>query len=110
MTRDVEAKADERRERRGYVIGAALSVALTMLGFGSVWAGLGALAYWIIGLAGFVQIVVQLRCFLHIDLSRQKREDLQLILFSSLLLGLMVAGTIWILHNQDKMMMPGMAG
>ena len=45
-----------------------------------------------------VQMIVHFRFFLHIGF-HQKREDLQLILFSTLLLFLMVAGTIWIMAS-----------
>lgn len=96
---------EERRERRGYLIGVGLSVALTVIAFGSVAAGLSrTAALWVIGVAAVVQVVAQLRFFLHIDLSRQKREDLQLILFSLLLLAIMVGGTIWILANLAQRM------
>lgn len=37
--------------------------------------------------------------FMRIDPSRQKREDLQLILFSVLLPTIMAGGTIWIMSN-----------
>ncbi|HEY8229058.1 MAG TPA: hypothetical protein VIG31_01260 [Rhodanobacteraceae bacterium] len=40
-------------------------------------------------------MIVHFRFFLHISFSH-KREDLQLILFSTVLLIIMVAGTIWI--------------
>ncbi len=52
----------------------------------------------LIGAFALVQIVVHFRFFLHISF-RQKREDLQLILFSTLLLVIMVAGTIWIMAS-----------
>ncbi len=48
---------------------------------------------------GVVQMVVHFRCFLHIDLKRSARADLQLILFSSLIVALMVGGTLVILLN-----------
>lgn len=51
--------------------------------------------WWLIGLYGLAHIVVHFRFFLHVDLSRQKREDLELILFSLLLLAIMAGGTIW---------------
>ena len=64
------------------------------------WGGLGTAATLRLTAAfALVQVIVQLRYFLHIDLSRQKREDLHLILFSTLLLALMAGGTIWILAN-----------
>lgn len=49
----------------------------------------------VIGLFALMQILIHFRCFLHISFAH-KREDLQLILFSVLLLTIMVAGTIWI--------------
>lgn len=96
---------EESRERRSYLIGAVLSLALTAVSFGAVAVGLDRhAALWTIALAALVQVVVQLRFFLHIDLSRQKREDLQLILFSTLMLAMMVGGTVWILANlADRM-------
>lgn len=89
-----------RPEFRRYVTGAVLSGALTGLGFWSVM-GTGwsrALTLWIVGIAAVAQVAVQLRCFLQIGWN-QKREDLQLILFSVLLLGLMIGGTIWIMSS-----------
>ena len=92
---------DERQERRRYGIGAGLSAVLTAVAF---WAVLGgavspATGLTVLGLAAILQIGVQLRCFLHLDWTSQKREDLQLILFSLMLLGIMVGGTIWIMGS-----------
>lgn len=124
--------SEERRERRSYYIGAALSVLLTLVAFGAILSiglsqvpvaaslslgsssisfetavnGVGrTTALWILAVAAVLQILAQLRFFLHIDLSRQKREDLQLILFSLLLLSIMAGGTIWILGNLSQRMM-----
>ena len=58
-----------------------------------------------IAVFALVQIVVHLRYFLHIDLGKQKREDLQLILFSTFLLAIMAGGTIWIMANLQMRMM-----
>ena len=58
----------------------------------------------IIAGAAIVQIVAHFRFFLHIDLSKSKRDDLQLILFSSLIVLLMVSGTLWITLNQYQRM------
>ncbi len=95
-----ERKRNERREFRSYVWGVGLALVLTLVPF--------ALVYWkaaprstvltVIGVLAFVQMIVHFRFFLHIGF-RQKREDLQLILFSALLLIIMVAGTIWIMTN-----------
>ena len=117
---DVEADEGGRKEgvgeasaeRRSYAVGLALAVVLTAVPFALV--GLGVLGrgatLWVIGGCALVQIVVHFRFFLHIDLSRQKREDLQLILFTTLILVLMCGGTIWILFDLYGRMMPSMTG
>ncbi|MEQ3660282.1 MAG: cytochrome o ubiquinol oxidase subunit IV [Glaciecola sp.] len=92
---------DYASELRGYLVGFTLALLLTLVPFAAVVFGHFeyATALSIIGICAVVQLVVQLRFFLHIDLSRQKREDLLLILFSLLLLGIMSIGTIWIMGN-----------
>lgn len=92
---------EAQRELRSYLIGGTLSAALTTLAFAVVlWLDLPHdITLGIVAVAAIAQIVVQVRYFLHIDLSRQKREDLQLIVFSLVLLALMAGGTIWIMGN-----------
>ena len=91
----------------GYLIGLGLALLLSAAPF--VCVGLHVLPrsrlLWLIGGAALVQIVVHFRQFLQINLSRSKRDDLQLILFSTLIAILMVGGTIWIFYNQQMRMM-----
>ncbi len=90
-----------RRERRRYVVGYGTSLLLTLAVFliayryGIKTPGV----YLSIGILGLVQLVVQLIYFLHIDRRRRSREDLDLILFSTLVLLIIILGTIWILGN-----------
>ena len=93
--------SDHRREMRFYLAGAGLALTLTLVPFALVhWALTEGRALAVtIGVLALAQIVVHLRFFLHIDLSRQKREDLQLILFTVLLLAIMAIGTLWIMGN-----------
>ena len=98
---------DRRREIRTYLAGYATALALTCTAFAAVrWPSAGADTTFAIILAlGLVQVVVQFRCFLHISLARSARDDLQLVLFSTLIIALMVGGTLVILFNlQDRMM------
>ncbi|MEM1004585.1 MAG: cytochrome C oxidase subunit IV family protein [Pseudomonadota bacterium] len=90
-----------RRERRRYVIGYGGSLVLTLAMFGvSYHFGIETPgAYLTIGLLGLAQLIVQLVYFLHIDRRRSSREDLDLILFSTLVLLIIILGTIWILGN-----------
>ena len=74
--------SEYRSELRTYLLGLGLAAALSAVPFVMVAAHIlnrrGCL--WAIGGCGVVQVLVHFRCFLHIDLTRQKRDDLQLIL------------------------------
>lgn len=106
---ETERQKEQKEDFRSYVWGYVLALLLTVGPF--------ALVYWsvlpqpqifvVIGVLALVQMVVHFRFFLHIGLKR-RREDLQLILFSALLLSMMVAGTIWIMVSLHARMFPGM--
>lgn len=101
--------AEERKEFRSYVWGVGLALLLTVVPFALVhWAVMPRdLMLMVIGGLGLAQMLVHFRFFLHISFG-QKREDLQLILFSALLLAIMVAGTIWIMSSLAmRMTLPG---
>ena len=103
-TRNIESRtergAEELKEFRSYVWGLGLALMLTLVPF--------ALAHWtalpraslliVIGALALAQMLVHFRFFLYIGFG-QKREDLQLILFSTLLMAIMVGGTIWIMAS-----------
>lgn len=99
--------SDKRRDILGYVIGYVLALALTGAAFAAVrwpsFATTTTLAI-VFGLA-LVQAAVHFRFFLHVSLARSRREDLQLILFSTLIVILMVSGTLVILLNLRGRMM-----
>ncbi|MGH8191757.1 MAG: cytochrome o ubiquinol oxidase subunit IV [Rhodanobacteraceae bacterium] len=97
-----------RREMRAYITGVVLALLLTLAAFAVVkWHVMPrASLFYVIGSLAVVQMVVHFRCFLHIGI-KQNREDLQLILFSAVLLILMVGGTLWIMINlASRMMLP----
>jgi cytochrome o ubiquinol oxidase subunit IV len=52
----------------------------------------------------FVQICVHLRCFLHISLQPSARADLVLLLFSTVIIMLIVIGTLVILFDERARM------
>jgi cytochrome o ubiquinol oxidase operon protein cyoD len=117
MNEQVRAESDRprgaalrRREFRAYVAGVILALVLTLVPFAVVhWRVMAPRSvYYLIGAFALVQMTVHFRCFLHISF-RQKREDLQLILFSTVLLIIIVGGTIWIMLNlATRMAMPSM--
>lgn len=100
-------EAAYRHDLRGYQTGFALAAILTIVPF--VLVALGVLPTMktiaVIAVLGVIQVVVHVRYFLHVDLSRERREELYLMLFSGSLLFLMVAGTLWILINLYTRMM-----
>ncbi len=102
-------KQQESREFHSYVWGVGLALLLTLVPFGLVkWEAMPRFPLLIvIGAFALIQLVVHFRFFLHIGF-RRKREDLALILFSTLMLFIMVAGTIWIMASlATRMTMPG---
>lgn len=101
-------KQQESREFRSYVWGIGLALVLTLVPFALVhWGAMTRTALLItIGAFALVQMIVHFRFFLHIGFTR-KREDLQLILFSAMVLFIMVAGTLWIMASlATRMAMP----
>ncbi len=99
--------SERARETASYAIGYVLALALTAAAFAAVhWPSFPASVIFAIVLAlALVQMVVHFRFFLHISLKRSARHDLQLILFSSLIIALMVSGTLVILFNLRGRMM-----
>jgi cytochrome o ubiquinol oxidase operon protein cyoD len=103
----MDQKLEYRNELRSYIIGLALAATLTAVAFVAVAKGMASrpALLWIVGVAALAQILAHFRFFLQVDLSRSKRDDLQLILFSMLIAFLMVGGTIWILGDLRMRMM-----
>jgi cytochrome o ubiquinol oxidase subunit IV len=91
---------EERREFQSYVWGIAVALLLTLVPFALVhWAGVPRFPLLnVIGALALVQMIVHFRFFLHIRFS-ERREDLQLILFSTVVLIIMVGGTVWIMGS-----------
>lgn len=98
---------ERRREVRTYLVGYAVALGLTVAAFAAVhWRVAAPSRVLMLVLAlGLIQTVVQFRCFLHITLARSSRDDLQLILFSALIVAMMVGGTLVILFNLHGRMM-----
>lgn len=95
-------------ERRSALAGFGLALALTLAAFAIVTAGIESAeaVLGVIAVLAVLQIVVRLWFFLHLDLSKSRREDLQLILLASLIIIPMVGGSISILWSLHMRMMP----
>lgn len=88
-------------------IGFALSVILTIIAYGTVvlkWITGDTAIYIVIGLA-VVQVIVQLVFFLHFGRESKPRWNMQMFYFMLVFLGIMVAGSLWIMYNLNYNMM-----
>ncbi|WP_444944609.1 cytochrome o ubiquinol oxidase subunit IV [Microbulbifer sp. ZKSA006] len=89
------------QQLRLYLTGYILSIVLTLAAFAAVLTigreQKGVLI--LVALLGIAQLLVQLKYFLHVTTQREQRDNLALILFSSLILAIIVLGTVWIMGN-----------
>lgn len=97
----------ERDETRSLLLGYGFALLLTLAAFGLVILHVltGREAFYAVLGLGLIQLVVHLRFFLYLGFSRSAAADLQLILFSSLIIALMVGGTLVVLFNLRARMM-----
>jgi len=105
---EAERREEQKQDFHSYLWGYGLAILLTVVPFGLVYWGFPRTQVLIvIGILGLVQMIVHFRFFLHIGLKRN-REDLQLILFSALVVSIMISGTLWIMVNLYSRMAPAL--
>jgi cytochrome o ubiquinol oxidase operon protein cyoD len=92
---------------RSYVIGFVLSVVLTAAAFGLVMQQALGPTESIIAIAvlAFIQILVHLVFFLHMNTSSSQRWNLLSFGFAVLVAVILIGGTLWVLHNVGAHMM-----
>ncbi|MBB5706674.1 cytochrome o ubiquinol oxidase subunit IV [Sphingopyxis panaciterrulae] len=93
---------------RDYLIGFALSVVLTAIPFWLVMTmplSAGATAAIIMGFA-VVQIVVHMIFFLHMTPKAEGGWSLTSLVFTIIVLGIALAGSLWVMHHLNTNMMP----
>ena len=103
----MSSPAIERGEIGSLVLGYGLALVLTLCAFGIVVLHVltGRQAFYAVLGFGLAQMLVHFRFFLHIDLRRNSWPDLQLLLFSAVIVALMVGGTLVVLFNLRARMM-----
>lgn len=95
---------------RSYVIGFVLAAVLTAIPFGLVMTGSlpnGTAAPVCMAFAA-VQIVVHLIYFLHMNPNSSRSWNGAAFLFTVVILLILMVGTLWVMHNMNLNMMPGM--
>ena len=97
---------------KDYAIGFLLSLVLTAIPF---WLVMGHVLppettkYIIMGFAA-IQFVVQMIYFLHMNSKSEGGWNLMALLLTSVLLVIVLAGSIWVMHHMNANMMPAMGG
>ena len=97
---------------RSYMIGFVLSVILTAIPFALVMTGaLPAQATALIVMAfAVVQIVVHMIYFLHMNTKSESGWTLMALIFTVVLVGIVIAGSLWVMYHMNVNMMPQMSG
>ncbi len=90
-----------------YVIGFGLSLVLTLAAYFTVTrhALTGQVATLVLAGLAVAQLLVQLVFFLHLGRGPKPRWNLVIFCFMLLVVGILVIGTLWIMHNLDYNMM-----
>lgn len=93
---------------KGYILGLLLCLVLTGASFGVVMTDLvpQPLRLTAIVVLCVVQLVAQLVLFLHIGAGRSQRENTGIFLCTAFLIAIVVAGSLWVMHNANLNMMP----
>jgi len=96
---------------RGYMTGFILSIILTAIPFalvmGKVIESSSTTAIVILGL-GAVQIVVHMIYFLHMDAKSEGGWNMLALIFTSVLVVITLAGSLWVMFHMNANMMPHM--
>lgn len=96
---------------RSYVIGFMLSVVLTAIPFGLVMAGgleSRLLTAAIVIGAAAIQILVHMVYFLHMNTRSDEGWTMMALIFTVVVVVIILAGSLWVMHNMNTNMMPQM--
>lgn len=90
-----------------YLIGFILSIILTVIPFAMVMNNSASHATNLAVVVGtaVIQVLVHLIYFLHINTSSEERWNLMTLLFTSMVIGIVVVGSLWIMYNLNINMM-----
>jgi len=106
---EAHGRAHRAASARGYMTGFLLSVILTAVPFWLVMTGVRHDALTIeavvTGLAA-VQIVVHMVFFLHMDVRSEGGWTMLALIFTLLLTGVMLSGSLWVMYHLNANMMP----
>jgi cytochrome o ubiquinol oxidase operon protein cyoD len=107
---DVSHGQSSHGSRNSYIVGFILSAILTVIPFWLIMSQTmtGFSAVWVIAGFAAAQVAVQVYFFLHVDFSPEQRNTLYSFLFTLFVVAIVMVGSLWIMHNANENMMPGM--
>ncbi|HEY4805800.1 MAG TPA: cytochrome o ubiquinol oxidase subunit IV [Paraburkholderia sp.] len=102
-----QSHAESHGSLGSYVAGFILSVLLTAGAFGVVLHGAldATTAIIVIAVLAFVQVVVHLVFFLHLNTSPGQGWNVLSLAYTVLAAAFLIFGTIWVMHNVGMLMM-----
>ncbi|WP_321926133.1 cytochrome o ubiquinol oxidase subunit IV [Paraburkholderia guartelaensis] len=102
-----QSHAESHGSLGSYVAGFILSVLLTAGAFGVVLHGAldATTAMIVIAVLAFVQVVVHLVFFLHLNTSPGQGWNVLSLAYTVLAAAFLIFGTIWVMHNVGMLMM-----
>ncbi|ESQ79479.1 cytochrome o ubiquinol oxidase subunit IV [Asticcacaulis benevestitus] len=95
---------------KSYLIGFILSVILTAIPFGLTMAHMlpASSLIPVVVAIGVVQILVHLYFFLHMNTSSSQMWNNAAFVFTVLIVGILIVGSLWVMYHLNTNMMPGM--
>lgn len=102
--------AEAHGSLRSYMIGFWLSVFLTAVPFYLVMTGAidsKQITSFVVIAFAVAQIVVHMVCFLHMDARSESGWTLMALIFTLVIVGITLAGSLWVMYHLNVNMMPG---
>ncbi len=93
---------------RQYMVGFLLAIILTAIPFALVMSHSVAGTPLLIAGFAMAQIIVHVVYFLHVNSSEGQRWNLVALIYTAIVVGIILGGSIWIMHHLYLNMMPGM--
>ena len=92
---------------KAYIIGFVLSVILTVIPFAMVMNDMASkqTILWSILVMAVVQVLVHLYYFLHLDTSPTQRWNMMTFVYTIVVVGTVIVGSIWIIINMHANML-----
>ncbi len=93
---------------KSYLIGFVLAAVLTIIPFWTLMIGGLSSSFatdMVILVAGVLQLLVHLVFFLHLDRSSSARWNVNAGMFTLVVIGIIVLGTLWVMYNMNHHMM-----